>query len=301
MDSKPMKNTVSTTSSRWVGVLLIIISAVAFGTLPILARLAYQAGADTLTVLLFRYTIAAVVMVALSLSRRTPLPRGRILLGLTLMGAVGYVGQSLAYFTALTLASASLVSLLLYLYPAIVTALSALIFKERLTPLKLGALFLALVGTALTIGPLGSGHVQGVLFALAAAGIYSVYILAGSRLMPHTSALGASTTVIIAAAVVYAGVVAVHGPVFPRTYSGWVMVVAIALISTVLAIMTFFAGLKLIGPSKASTLSTLEPVVSVGLAILVLGEAVGPLQILGGLLILTAVLVCSCQKDYIGS
>ena len=111
--------------------------------------------------------------------------------------------------------------------------------------------------------------------------------------MPHASAIGASTIVISAAAAVYIGIVAVRGPVFPSTLSGWGAVVAIALISTVLPIVTFFAGLERVGPSKASTLSTLEPVVSVGLAILVLGEALNPFQILGGGLILAAVLVCS--------
>ena len=283
----------STATYRWAGVVLIVVSAIGFGTLPILARLAYSAGADAPTVLLLRYVIAAVVMVVMVVARKTPLPRGRIFLGMILMGAIGYVGQSLAYFTALTLASASLVALLLYLYPAIVTVLSVLFLKERFTPVKLGALLLALVGTALTIGPTGSGRMPGILLALAAAVIYSGYILVGSRLIPHTNAIGASTTVITAAAVVYAGIVAVRGPMFPQDILGWGVVVAIALVSTVLPIVTFFAGLERVGPSKASTLSTLEPVVSVGLAILVLGEMLNPLQVLGGVLILIAVLICS--------
>ncbi len=221
-------DTRSIVSRRWTGVLLIVISAAAFGVLPILTRLAYRAGADAPTILLLRYVIAAMVMLAIVAVRRTPLPR-----------------------------------------------------------------VLALGGTVLTIGPTGNGRLPGILLALAAAVIYSGYILVGSRLMPHASAIGASTIVITAAALVYIGIVAVRGPVFPSTLPGWGAVVAIALISTVLSIVTFFAGLERVGPSKASTLSTLEPVVSVGLAILVLGEALNPFQILGGALILVAVLVCS--------
>ena len=288
-----MKDTSSTASHRWIGVLLIVISAASFGALPIFIRLAYRTGADPTTLLVLRYSIAAVVMVAIMFARKTPLPRGRILLGLVLMGAVGYVGQSFAYFTALTMASASLVALLLYLYPAIVTMLSALFFKERLTAAKVGAVTLALVGTALTIGPTGSGRVPGILLAIAAAVIYSVYILVGSRIMPHASAIAASTTVITAAAVVYIGIVAVRGPAFPQTFSGWVDIFAIALVSTVLPIVTFLAGLERVGPTRASTLSTFEPVMSVMLAILILGETISPLQVLGGALILAAVVVCS--------
>ncbi len=288
-----MNFTKAITANRWIGPLLIVISAISFGALPIFARLAYAAGATPTTVLLLRFVIAAIIMVCVMIARRIPFPRGRVLLGLVLMGGVGYVGQSLAYFTALTLASAGLVALLLYLYPAIVTLLSALIFKERLTPLKLGAILLALAGTALTIGPTGSGSALGMLLGIASAVIYSIYILVGSRIMPQTGVISSSTTVMIAAAIVYGGIVAVQGPAFPMTPLGWAAIAAIALISTVLAIVTFFAGLKRIGPSRASAISTFEPITSVILAALVLGESFNALQALGGCLILVAALICS--------
>jgi len=288
-----MNFTNAITANRWIGPVLIVISAISFGALPIFARLAYAAGATPTTVLLLRFAIAAIIMVGVMIARRIPFPRGRVLLGLVLMGGVGYVGQSLAYFTALTLASAGLVALLLYLYPAIVTLLSALIFKERLTPLKLGAILLALAGTALTIGPTGSGSALGMLLGIASAVIYSIYILVGSRIMPQTGVISSSTTVMIAAAIVYGGIVAVQGPAFPVTPLGWAAIAAIALISTVLAIVTFFAGLKRIGPSRASAISTFEPITSVILAALVLGESFNALQALGGCLILVAALICS--------
>src|SRR5438067_10600417 len=164
-----MKYTSSTDTNRWVGLLLIVISAAAFGALPIFTRLAYAAGADPTTVLLLRFAIAAGVMLLVMLARRIPFPSGRVLLGLILMGGLGYVGQSLAYFTALTMVSAGLVALLLYLYPAIVTVLSVLFFKERLTVAKTGALVLALVGTAFTLGPTGSGRMLGIILAIASA------------------------------------------------------------------------------------------------------------------------------------
>lgn len=280
-------------ANRWIGPVLIVISAIAFGTLPIFARLAYAAGATPTTVLLLRFAIAAIIMVFVMMARKIPFPRGYILLGLVLMGAVGYVGQSLAYFTALTMASAGLVALLLYLYPAIVTVLSALIFKERLTPLKLGAILLALAGTALAIGPTGSGSTPGILLGIASAVIYSIYILVGSRVMPKPGVISSSTTIMIAAAIVFGGIVAVQGPAFPVTALGWAAIAAIALISTVLAILAFFAGLKRIGPSRSSAISTFEPITSVVLAALVLGESFSALQALGGCLILVAALICS--------
>ena len=288
-----MNFTSATGANRWIGPILIVISAISFGALPIFARLAYAAGATPTTVLLLRFVIAAIVMVCVMIVRRIRFPRGRVLLGLVLMGGLGYVGQSFAYFTALTMASAGLVALLLYLYPAIVTLLAALIFKDRLTLTKLGAILLALVGTVLTIGPIGSGHTLGIVLGIAAALIYSIYILAGSRITPQAGSIPSSTIVMIAAAIVYSGVVSIQGPAFPVTPLGWAAIVAIALVSTVLAIVAFFAGLERIGPSRASTISTFEPAVSVVLAALVLGESFNAFQVVGGCLILVAALICS--------
>jgi drug/metabolite transporter (DMT)-like permease len=286
-------STRAASANRWIGPSFIVISGIAFGALPIFARLAYAAGASPTTVLLLRFALAGGVMVLVMVARREPFPRGRILLGLVLMGGLGYVGQSFAYFTALTMASAGLVALLLYLYPAIVTLLAALLFKERLTLTKLGAVLLALVGTVLTIGPTGSGRTLGILLGIASAVIYSIYILAGSRIMPRAGSIPSSTIVMIAASVVFGGIVAVHGPAFPVTLLGWIAIAAIALISTVLAIVAFFAGLERIGPSRSSTISTVEPLVSVTLAALVLGENLHTLQMVGGALIVIAAVICS--------
>src|SRR5260370_7934181 len=144
-----MQDTSATGKQRLIGVLLIIISAASFGTLPIFTRLAYRAGAEPVTLLALRFALASIVMVAIIAARKIPFPRGRTLLGLVLMGAIGYVGQSLAYFTALTMASAALVALLLYLYPPLVTLLSAIFLKEHLTLAKLSSLPFAPLGPPL--------------------------------------------------------------------------------------------------------------------------------------------------------
>jgi drug/metabolite transporter (DMT)-like permease len=204
------------------------------------------------------------------------------------MGAVGYAGVSLAYFTALTMASAGLVALLLYLYPALVMVLSVIFRRERLSRVKVEVLFLALVGTTLTTGLVGGASALGIFLGIVAALLYAIYILVGSHVVHQAGSIASSTIVMIAAATSYSGMVIIHGPALPQSMSGWAAVVAIALVSTVLAFVTFFAGLKLVGPITASTLSTLEPVVTVGLAAVVLGETMGLLQLCGGALILLA-------------
>jgi len=273
-----------------IGVFLIIVSGISFGAAAIFARFAYEAGTNPITLLFLRFGIASICMISIILVRKNPLPHGQILIGLVLMGALGYVGQSFCYFTGLTLASAGLVALLLYLYPAIVTVISVIFLKEPVSKLKITALVLALAGTVLTIGPAGGGQPLGIILSLGAAFIYSIYILVGSKIVKQGTAIQSSTVIIISAAVVYGGLISVQGPVFPVTLLGWISVIALALISTVLAVVTFLAGLERVGPTNAATLSTIEPVVTVVLASLILGETITPLRILGGMMILLAVI-----------
>ncbi len=279
-----------------IGVLLILVSGISFGAAAIFARFAYEAGANPITLLFLRFGIASVCMLLLTLVRGTPLPRGRILLGLMLMGAIGYFGQSFCYFTALTFTSAGLVALLLYLYPAIVTVLAVVVLRESVSTLKIIALILALGGTALTIGSVGGGKPLGIVLSLGAAFIYSVYILVGSKIIEQGTAIPSSTIIITSAAVMYSGLIAIKGASFPTTWSGWASVSAVALISTVLAVVTFLAGLERVGPTNAATLSTIEPVVTVILAALVLEEAITPLRVAGGVMILLAVILLTRSR-----
>ena len=274
-----------------IGVFLILISGISFGAAAIFARFAYEAGTDPITLLFLRFGIASIGMILMMLVRRLPFPRGQILLGLVLMGALGYVGQSFCYFTALTLVSAGLVALLLYLYPAIVTVLAMLILKDPISKWKTLALLFALIGTVLTIGPVGGGQPLGIVLGLGAAFIYSIYILVGSKITKPGTAIQSSTVIITSAAVVFGVLIAIRGASFPTTFFGWSSASALALISTVLAIVTFLAGLERVGPTNAATLSTIEPVVTVVLAALILDESITPLRILGGLMILIAVII----------
>jgi len=276
--------------NRFVGIVLVAISAAAFGTLAILGRYAYAEGMDTLTVLFLRFSLSAGVMAVLLVTRREPLPRGLTLLQLVGMGAVGYVGQAFSYLTALKYASSGLVALLLYLYPVFVAILSAIWLHEQITRIKTVALGLALVGTALTVGPEG-GQFLGVLLAISAAAIYSVYIMVGAQVMKRVSAVQ-SSTVIFASAGGMSGVLMMgNGPHLPATGAGWAVIGSIVLIATVLPVVAFLAGLERIGPTNAAMLSTLEPVVTVLLAAMLLRETLKPITLLGGGLVLVAVLL----------
>ena len=276
---------------RLVGIGLVGVSATSFGVMPILSKYAYDDGTEPVGLLAVRFTVAAVVLGAIVVLRRLPRPPRRTVVALLLLGGVGYLVESLAYFEALTRTSASLVALLLYLYPALVVVLSAIAFRERPSRVTASCVAASLVGTALTIGPVGGGETTGVLLGALAALAYAVYIIVSARVVRSLNPLMAGSWVIAGAAASYLLLAAVRRPQLPPTADAWAAALAIGLLCTVVAMVTLFAGFARLGASDASVVSTVEPVVTVALAALLLDERLSPLQLAGGVVVLAAVVV----------
>ncbi len=276
--------------NRLIGIVLVGVSAASFGTFAILGRYAYADGLDAPTILFLRFSLATLVLMPVVALRRETLPRGWTLASLMGMGAIGYVGQALSYLTALKYASSGLVALLLYLYPIFVALLSAIVWREKITKPTALALALALIGLALTVGPDG-GRLLGILLAITAAMIYSVYILVGTQVLKQVSPLLSSTIIFGSAAAASGVLMLLGGPKWPASAFGWADIGAIVIIATVVPVVTFLAGLERIGPTNAALLSTLEPAVTVVLAALLLGERLRLLSLVGGSLILLAVVL----------
>jgi len=276
-------------SQRLAGAAFVIVSAIGFGAMGIFGKVAFAAGASTAAVLFLRFMVAGAIMAGLMAALRLPWPRGRDFRILVGMGAVGYVGQAFCYFSSLRHASAGLTALLLYLYPALVTLASAALGRQRLTLLKGVAVAASLVGILLTVAKGLEGTPAGIAFGAGAAVVYTGYILVGERVTHRTGAIPAATVIMLAAAAVYGAMLVWEGARWPADAMGWGAVAAIALFSTVLAMVGFFAGMQRLGAADAATLSTLEPVVTLLLAAAVLGESLGPIQLAGALLVLGAV------------
>ncbi|MDP9240596.1 MAG: DMT family transporter [Actinomycetota bacterium] len=281
---------------RAAGVGLIALSAASFGVMPVLTKVVYRDGAEPVGVLAVRFSCAAVLLSLLVAVTRPPgrtvRTAGRpTLVALLLLGAIGYAGQSSSYFAALTHASAGLVALLLYVYPALVVGLVALLYRERPRTVTVICLLVAVVGTGLTLGPIGGGQITGALLALLAAIFYAVYIVTGSRITPRLGPLRSTAVIMVGAAATLLCWAGLTGPRLPSSAGGWLALSAVVVVCTVVAPWSFFAGLARVGPADASTISTLEPVVSVLLGVLVLGERLAGIQIAGAVLVLGAVVL----------
>jgi drug/metabolite transporter (DMT)-like permease len=273
-------------------------SGAAFGAMAIFGKLAYDEGATVGTLLSVRFALAAVLFWALVIAGRAAaearqLSRCDLAIGLAL-GACGYSAQAGSFFAALERIDASLLSLLLYTFPAIVAAAAVALGREHMDARKLTALALASCGLVLVLAGAGTGALDpvGVALGLGAAVVYSTYILVSDGIVGRMRPQVLSALVCTGAAASLTVGSALLGDFRPGdlTAAGWGWLACLAVVSTVAAISLFFAGLERVGPTTASILATVEPLVTVLLAFLVFGETLGVVQVAGGALVLAAVL-----------
>ena len=128
--------------------------------------------------------------------------------------------------------------------------------------------------------------------------MYSTYILVGDTIVGRMRPQLLSALVCTGAAVSLTAGSLLLGELHPGALSlaGWGWLACLAVVSTVGAVSFFFAGLRRVGPTTASILATVEPLVTVVLAYLVFGETLGPVQLAGGALVLGAVLVLNLRR-----
>jgi len=265
----------------------------------VFGKLSYDAGVSVDGLLLVRFGLAGGVLLVVALTRGAlrGLSRRAVLTGLG-MGVFGYAAQAGLYFSALARIDASLVALILYVYPVLVMTGAIALGRERASRRRVWALALALGGIGLVLGGATTGRfdVAGALLALGAAIVYTCYILIGDKATVDLPPLALTALVCIGAFGTFMVSELLRGAgsaggVFDFAPIGWLWLGLLALVSTVAAILLFFAGMARVGPSVASILSILEPAVTVIGAAVVFGEQLSAIQWVGGALVLSAVLI----------
>ena len=218
--------------------------------------------------------------------------RGRALpiLGL---GAIGYAGQSSLFYLSLQRGTAATSILLFYAYPALVCVIGWLALRERPPTRRTAcALVLSAAGTAnvaLATGPLAISAL-GVACALGSALVFALYLLAGQRLGGGVDAMTTAALVAAGAALSCATQGVLGHDLSAPAHDGARLLVAYG-VFTAAAFTLTFAALARLGARHTSVVMTLEAVFAVGLATLLLGEALGPAQIAGGACVLAATVV----------
>ena len=269
------------------GLVLCLVSAAGFGSLAIFGKQAYAGGLGVIGVLALRFALAAPLLVGLALAARRDLRLGwPVGLRLLALGGIGYAIPATLFFNALTRISAGLASLLLYLYPALVTAGAVALGRSRLDRATVVGLALSLTGIVLVLGLPGERlDGLGVALGLASACWYTGYILVGEYLLRGVDPLAASAYVTTGAACSFLGAAIVVGGrgLTGATRPAYAAAGAMAVAGTAVAIAAFLGGLARVGSAWASIISSFEPVFTVALGVAVLDDRLGPGKVVGGL------------------
>jgi len=283
----------SESGSSIKGYILVVISACAFGTMGIANRFAYNHGADVASLMSARFLIVTLFYVVYmrirGFSWKVPLRQG---ISLVILGLVFYANIVFFFYRAVQYISPAVASLILYTYPAIVGVMGHFFLGERLNSKKIVSLIIVMAGCALVVsGPMDRIAGRGIVYAVLTAVFYSVYIVGNRKILsdihPVVSAayMGASCAVYFLLFQVIQGTYTFSFDAVTLT-----AMLVLAFWSTIIGILCFFKGMIILGASKSSIVSTIEPLFTALLAWLLLGDTISPLQWVGGICILLGVL-----------
>jgi drug/metabolite transporter, DME family len=293
------------TSSRR-DLLFIVIASTLWGTTGVATQSIYNtSSANPLSVAFLRLAICALVLVLLGwwqLGRRMWYIKPRDTLLLLSLGAMQALFQ-FSYLAAIPDCGITVATLIaLCVAPVLVVLFSAFVLHERLTRRILLALLCALGGTILLTGTSGvagnSAHFfTGILFSLLCATSYAGVILIGRTLSHRYHPLQINTAAFgIGALVLLACSLSMH-LVLSYTSQDWLLLLYLGSIPTALAYTLFQAGVRSTSATLTSILTLCEPLTAAILAWILFGERLGPLGIVGALLLLGTIILLAQGKS----
>ncbi len=273
---------------------LVLLAACAFGSLSIGVTLAAREGVALVPMMAWRYALAAPLLVIAAGGFAKVRIAGGHALALLALGGGGQTLITYFSFSSLEWLSAAQLGFLFYTYPAWVALFAAVGGIERLTPMRIVALGIALTGIAMMVGTPWTAALPlpGVLRALGSAVLYAGYIPLLHRLRGPLDAAVASAWVIAGAAIVFCAWAWWRGDLIAgMTPTTWAIAAGAAAISTVVAFIAFLRGLAALGAVRTAILSTVEPFWTALLAALVLAQPLTRSTLLGGGAIIAAIIL----------
>ncbi|MDE6542158.1 MAG: DMT family transporter [Muribaculaceae bacterium] len=287
------------------GYALAAFAAAAYGTNPAFALPLYEQGMNPGSVLLFRYALGVPLLAATMAVRGRSFRLSANEFGLVAVLSVLMALSSLGLFESYRHMNSGVASTLLFVYPVMVAVLMMFFFHEKFRATVGVCLVLMCCGLGLLMKP-QPGHsvsAYGCLLVMGSALTYALYIVLVNvshtvRAIPTTRLL---LYVLAIGCLVFLAMVPLGSPVtLPARASGWLCLVALAVIPTVLSLACTTMAIQAIGSTPTAILGALEPVSAVVLSVAVLGQPVTPRDIAGGALIVAATTLVVADKSVDG-
>lgn len=280
-------------SDKVTGYLLAALAAAAYGTNPAFAIPLYAQGMNPNTVLLFRYVIGVPILCMIMAARGVDFRLQKSQVGPTAILGILMAFSSLSLFESYKYMNSGIASTLLFVYPIMVAVMMIFFFKEKFRLSVVLCLLVMSGGLILLMHPQGGETVSayGCLLVMVSALTYALYIIfvnvsAHIRTIPTTKLL---LYVLGWGSMVYVVMVPLGSPLtLPSKSTGWLNLLALAIIPTVISLACTTRAIQLIGSTPTAILGALEPVSAVILSVVVLGQSITQQDILGGFLIIVA-------------
>lgn len=286
-----------------LGVALIIVSSIGFGLAPTFATFSYRHGGNPVGTLLARFTVATLLMLIVRKisGRQAKWPRPLLFGQLFLLGALGYFTATILYFTAIQNIDSGLAITIFYCNPVIVVLLSWWLLGNKPSRIIVWCLASTLIGVTIAAGQVGNADTISVILVLIVAVEYAFYMIISSKVLPKVDLFSGVTIVMFGAASSFA-IYALFAPssvevIFPNAINGWVSVLMLAVVATVIPTATLYAGMNLIGTGKTAVIQTFEPVASILAGVIFLSEPLTLPRIIGATFVIGAVGVLATAES----
>jgi drug/metabolite transporter (DMT)-like permease len=291
-------------SSRAIGYLSVVAAGILWASSGTASKALFLGGITPFELVQARVTIAAVFMaICLQLfARKLLCVRLQDLAYFFVLGGLGLALVQASYLYTISKMQVAAAILIQYTSPVLVAAYSICFWAERLTVLKVVALFLSLFGCYLVVGgynlELLKLNREGAITGTASAALFAMYSLLGERGMHRYQ----PWTVVFYALVFAAVTWNIFQPVFHFLYAGynweqWIYILYIAIFGTIIPFGLFFVGVNHIRSTRATITSTIEPISAGFIAFIFLGETLDPMQIVGGGLVIAAIVLLQVQTE----
>ena len=274
------------------GKICLLISAFIYGLAPILAKNAYSGGTRAVTLAFLRAFMAVPLLFILMKVNHKPLRLTKSeLKKVSVLGIFGGAVPIVFLYLSYGYISAGLATTLHFIYPIVIVFASAFIYHEKIRRTTIIAAVMVTIGIFMFVDINSASDKIGIILALLSGVFYSFYVLymdkSGLDSMDYIKLTFYTMLMISAGTLIYG--IFVHGISFDMTPKAWIYSLMISLLVTLLAVPLFQAGVKYEGASTAGILSTIEPITTLVLGAVFLGEFIGNMQYLGGIMILAGV------------
>lgn len=273
-----------------------VTAAVAYGTNPLFSLNLFEEGMDVESVLFYRFFFAAIILAAVLRLRGVSIGISRREAGPVLLAGIIFALSSQTLYQSFLYMDAGIACSILFVYPILVAVIMTLFFHERASLLTYGCIAMATVGIAMLYK--GDGDVNlstaGLLLVVASSLCYSVYIVGvDNSMLCKVPSARMTLWVLVAGTImffVFTGF-GMHLHAVPPTLAGWVNVVGVALVPTIIPILFINISIKSIGPTYSAIIGALEPVTALVIGVMVFGEQLTGRIVVGVLLIFTSVIL----------